>query len=272
MLHMAPFDPVRGTAEGLHGGSLLAWREGTTLYGAYWDQSLGWEIYGYSPVPGQGFGDPLLALDTVSRVQQGLSYNPLLGVVSTDAAGSQPRVLFRSPLTSWRDLAKVQDARKVVVGEVGVAFTNENSAPRVVLVWTEGVQRFKLRSASLFDQAYRDRLQLRGDDSWGSYATPYEGDNLRTTTFDPTPYDVSCRGSGPDSFTVALSANGSTSVLMARCPLGGGGPTWALVAPKLKIDASHLALKMLGHEAPMLATVAPSGFGGHAVTVWTYRP
>lgn len=274
MLHMAPFDPLRGAAEGLNGGSLLAWREGSTLYGAHWDQQFGWETYGYGPVPGSGFGDPLLALDTVTRVQQGLTYNPLLGAVSIDAAGGQPRVLFRSPTRSWTDLGKVQPPKKGGVGEVGVAFTNENSAPRVVLVWTEGGQSFKLRSASLFDQAYRDLIDSKpgANTAWGPYAEDLDGENLRATAFDPQPFDVSCRGSGPDSFTVALSANGKTSVLMARCPRGGGPPTWVNVVPRLDQDAAFLALKMLGHDAPLLATIAPSGFGGHAVTVWTYRP
>jgi hypothetical protein len=144
----------------------------------------------------------------------------------------------------------------------------------VVLVWTEGGQSFKLRSASLFDQAYRDLIDSKpgANTAWGPYAEDLDGENLRATAFDPQPFDVSCRGSGPDSFTVALSANGKTSVLMARCPRGGGPPTWVNVVPRLDQDAAFLALKMLGHDAPLLATIAPSGFGGHAVTVWTYRP
>lgn len=253
-------------------GSWLAWNEGAGLAAARWQGPLGWLGVGGGQLPGSTFGPPVLAIDSVTRTMDGPTLAPLLAAISVNAEGSVPVVMQYGPPLDWTWLggglaAPVRNGLQVV----GLGFTNENSAPRAVLVWTEGSTKFTLRSSTLFDTDYSAAAQPPYPrPAWRRYVADLTGTDLRAMAFDPQPFDVTCRGSGPDSFTLALSARGVVDVLMSRCV--NGPAAWVPVVPRLTVDARMVALKMIDHDNPLVATVAPTGFGSYAITVWKYRP
>jgi hypothetical protein len=253
--------------------SWLAWREGTLVraaaYETYGDF---WYDLTFGSLRVTALGPPLMVLDHATVYPEGLAWSPMIGAIESGAGGSRPRVLQYTHL-NWVDLgAPPADPVQTGLRAVGMAFTSEIGVRRAMMAWTEGGSSFTLRSASLADPDYGEAYLRRGvNKAWGSYAADYTGSDLQATAFDPKPFDLSCGATGPDSFTAALASTAAVQVLMSRC-VGGPLPRWVPVAPPLPVQALGLALKMIDPDTPLVAVVGPTGFGGHALTVWKYRP
>lgn len=269
VLRVRPHELGRGL---LPRNSWLVWQEGSVTRAAAFGLTEWHDIPGgWQTLP--ALDAPLLALDSATQVPEGITWAPMIAGIRATADGNLPRVLQYGPPLGWVGLGRPPAGPAPgVLQAVGIGFSNEIGGKRAVMAWTEGRSSFTLRSASLAGAAY-DRA-IWGPyplETWGAHADAYTGTDLQATAFDPQPFDLGCGANGPHAFSTALATTGSVQVLMSRC-FGGGSVRWVPVAPALPVQAVGLALKMAGHDTPLVATVGPSGFGDYALTVWKYRP
>lgn len=230
--------------------------------------------------PGQDQDQLALAVDTFLRKPATAPYPALLAGTVRGSFGAlnnrwRPDVgsnVFGSWSSVGHSLA-VPTPAGIPVRMLGLAASEDASAPRATVVWAEiNGSAYTLKSASLGGIDYElSMLDLNAQAAWQGYASARGGTGLAATAFDAQAHEGPCFPTlgTVKSFTLALTDALGTDVWRTDC--SNGLPAWRTLGNRLPVRSAALGLRMLDWRTPLVASVEPRPGGGHQFSVWRYH-
>lgn len=222
-----------------------------------------------------------LAVDTFLRQPATAPYPALLAGTRRGSFGAlnnrwRPE-LESNVWGSWSPLGHslaVPTPAGVPVRLLGLAASEDNSAPRATVVWAEiNGTAYTLKSASLGGIDYeQSMLDLNAQAAWQGYASARGGSDLAATAFDAQAQEGPCYPTlgTVKSFTLALTDGLGTDVWRTDCR--SGVPEWRTLGNRLPVRSTALGLRMLDWRTPLVASVEAKPGGGYQLSVWRYHP
>lgn len=237
------------------------------------------QTWGGGFATGQDQDQFALAVDTFLRNAGSAPYPALLAGTRRGSFGALNR--WRPEVESkvfgmWSPVGHslaVPTPAGVTVRMLGLAASEEASAPRATVVWAElNGAAYTLKSATLGGADYESSmLNLNAQAAWQGFASERNGTDLAATAFDAQAQEGPCYPimGTVKSFTLALTDSRGTDVWRTDC--SSGLPEWRTVGNRLPVRSAALGLRMLDWRTPLVASIEPRAGGGQQLSVWRYH-